>query len=121
MLKLLSLNGTENSEQHVTIKNNKYRHMKNAILLFAALTFVSCAKKDGKLVLVESNGRMNQLLVVMNNDLWDNTEGEALKEALNEDVHGLPQKEPQFNVTHVEVNGFGHLFKRSKSILNLYH
>jgi hypothetical protein len=91
--------------------------MKKVLLLFFVLTFVSCAKKESKLVLVESNGRMNQLLLVMNNDLWDNVEGEALNEALKEAVHGLPQKEPQFNITHVEVNGFGHLFKRSKSIL----
>ena len=93
--------------------------MKNALLLLliVTLTFVSCAKKESKLVLVDSNGRMNQLLVVMNNDLWESTEGDNLKEALRADVHGLPQKEPQFNITHVEVNGFGYLFKRSKSIL----
>ena len=68
-------------------------------------------------MLVDSNGRMNQLLVVMDNEFWDNAEGTALQDALREDVYGLPQKEPQFNITHVEVNGFGHLFKRSKSIL----
>lgn len=91
--------------------------MKNTSLLFLALIILSCAPKEPKLVLVDSNGRMNQLLVVMNNDLWDNVEGESLKEALKKEVYGLPQKEPKFNITHVEVNGFGYLFKRSKSIL----
>lgn len=93
--------------------------MKNCLLstLFVSLLFISCTPKNPKLVLVDSNGRMNQLLLVMNNDLWEYKEGEELKVALNEEVHGLPQKEPQFNITHVEVNGFGHLFKKSKSIL----
>ena len=91
--------------------------MKKITLLFVALTMLSCAPKEPKLVLVDSNGRMNQLLVVMNNDLWDAKEGKALKESLKGEVFGLPQKEPKFNITHVEVKGFEHLFKRSKSIL----
>lgn len=93
--------------------------MKNYLIgsLLLSVLFISCSPKKPELVLVDSNGRMNQLLVVMNNDLWDEQAGEELNLALNEDVHGLPQKEPQFNVTHVEVNGFGHLFKKSKSIL----
>lgn len=93
--------------------------MKNVSLLSALITllFFSCTPKNPQLVLVDSNGRMNQLLVVMNNDLWKSTEGEALKTALKEPIYGLPQKEPQFKITHVEVNGFGNLFKKSKSIL----
>ncbi len=93
--------------------------MKNYLLstLFLSLLFISCTPKNPKLVLVDSNGRMNQLLLVMNNDLWEHKEGDELKVALYEEVHGLPQKEPQFNVTHVEVNGFGYLFKKSKSVL----
>lgn len=93
--------------------------MKNWLLstLLISLLFISCTPKNPKFVLVDSNGRMNQLLLVMNNDLWESKQGEELKVALTEDVHGLPQKEPQFNITHVEVNGFGHLFKKSKSIL----
>ena len=43
MLKFLSLKGITNSEQHVSVKNNKYQHMKKIISIFILLiAFTAC-------------------------------------------------------------------------------
>ena len=39
MLKSLSLNGMINSEQHVTLKENKYKHMKTLLLSLVFILF----------------------------------------------------------------------------------
>ncbi len=79
--------------------------------------FTSCSSKDYKPVLVDSNGRMNQLLVVMDNNLWQGIEGDSLRNVTGERVLGLPQNEPQFGVTQVPIKSFGTMFKSLKNIL----
>lgn len=48
MLKALSSNGMINSEQHVTLKNNKYKHMKylNYILILIGAIVAMYSKAD---------------------------------------------------------------------------
>lgn len=93
--------------------------MKNITLstVLISLLFFSCTPKNPKLVLVDSVGTMNHIMVVMDNDLWKGIEGEELKLALKEDVYGLPQSEPLFGLSHVEVKNFGKIFRNSKSVL----
>ena len=92
--------------------------MKNNTLLFAlAILMFSCAPKDKQLTLVDSNGMMNQVLVVMDYDLWKGVEGVALKNVTNEPVVGLPQPEPHLDVIQIPTNAFKNLFLSQKSIL----
>ena len=90
---------------------------KLALLVGFILLLTSCSSKNSKPVLVDSNGRMNQLLVVMDNNLWQGIEGDSLRNVTGERVLGLPQNEPQFGVTQVPVNSFGTMFKSLKNIL----
>ena len=92
--------------------------MKKLVLLFGfILLFTACSSKNTKPILVDSNGRMNQVLVVMDNNLWQGIEGDSLRNVTGERVLGLPQNEPQFGVTQVPVNSFGSMFKSIKNIL----
>jgi hypothetical protein len=90
---------------------------KHTLFIGLILLFTSCSSKDYKPVLVDSNGRMNQLLVVMDNNLWQGIEGDSLRNVTGERVLGLPQNEPQFGVTQVPVKSFGTMFKSLKNIL----
>ncbi len=84
-------------------------------ILFSVL--ISCTPKEGKITLPNSNGSLNQVLVVMNNDLWQGIEGDELRKVTGEEVLGLPQREPQFKVTQIPVNAFKNLFKAHRNIL----
>lgn len=77
---------------------------------------ISCAKSD-KITLVESTGRINSILIVLNNADWEGRVGDSLKVIIGEPVVGLPQEEDQFRVNHVDPRTFNSLFKRNRNIL----
>lgn len=86
------------------------------LLLFGLGLFLSCGKSD-KVTLVSSTGRINHVLIVMNDEDWNGKVGDALKKIITEPVIGLPQEENQFSVTQVDPRTFNALFKRNRNIL----
>ncbi len=90
------------------------KRLVSPLLVFILLA--SCAKSD-KLTLVESTGRINNLLIVLDNSDWDGPVGEELKTIIGQPVVGLPQEEDQFSVNQVDPLAFNSLFKRNRNIL----
>ncbi|MGI9531197.1 DUF4837 family protein [Lutimonas sp.] len=86
------------------------------LLLFCFSILISCGKSD-TVTLVSSTGRINHVLIVINDADWDGRVGDALKEIIGEPVIGLPQEENQFTVTQVDPRTFNALFKRNRNIL----
>ncbi len=86
------------------------------LLLFSLGLLISCGKSD-KVMLVSSTGRINHVLIVMNDEDWNGKIGESLKNIISEPVLGLPQEENQFSVTQVDPRTFNALFKRNRNIL----
>lgn len=78
--------------------------------------FSSCEQSD-TVTLVESTGRINNILIVLDAADWDGKVGDALKIIISEPVAGLPQDEDQFGVNHVDPRAFNSLFKRNRNIL----
>jgi uncharacterized protein YcfL len=92
--------------------------MKKIILVFILPFLVlSCASKEKELTLINSNGRMNEVLVVMNYDLWKGVEGDAIRNVTDEEVVGLPQAEPHLDIIQIPTNAFKNLFLSQKNIL----
>lgn len=77
---------------------------------------ISCEKSD-KVTLVSSTGRINHVLIVMNNEDWDGKIGDELKKIIGQPVLGLPQEENQFSINQVDPITFNSLFKRNRNIL----
>ena len=67
-------------------------------------------------MLVSSSGRINAILIVINDEDWNGKIGDALKSIISEPVLGLPQEENQFSVTQVDPRTFNALFKRNRNI-----
>jgi hypothetical protein len=84
------------------------------VLLTAALA--SCSKSD-KITLVDSTGRINNVLIVMNNEDWEGRVGDSLRQILAQPLPGLPQEEFPFTVNQVDPFTFSSLFKRNRNIL----
>ncbi len=92
--------------------------MKNIITVLAiAIGLLSCSKEKAKPILKNSNGLINQVLLVMDEGLWNDKEGAALKEFTDRDVLGLPQKEKQFKIIQIPTVSFKNLFRAQKNIL----
>ena len=62
-------------------------------------------------------GGAGEVLVVMDNFNWDNSTGEALKDILMEEVPGLPQSEPLFDVIQITVASFEGFYQFHRSIV----
>ncbi len=85
-------------------------------LIVFILMISSCAKSD-KITLVDSTGRINHVLIVMNNEDWDGRVGDSLRQIIAQPLPGLPQEEYPFTVNQVDPITFNSLFKRNRNIL----
>lgn len=92
---------------------------KLAILLVVVSFFISCESGKTKKILVDANGRINSLLIVMKNSEWQGEIGDELRKIIAEPVLGLPQPEAQFEVSQVPIESFASMFKSSRNILNI--
>lgn len=90
---------------------------KVALLLLSIVLLIACAKTSNRPTLVPSNGRMNQILLVMNADMYTGSAGKAIKEVANEPVFGLPQEEPHFGMTQIPLNAFKNTFLSQRNVL----
>ncbi len=62
-------------------------------------------------------GRINSLVVVIDNSEWLGKPGDALRDIIGTPVLGLPQEENQFSVTQTPVKAFKTIFKTSRNLL----
>lgn len=90
---------------------------KLSILILAVILFVNCSEKKNELILAESTGKINHLLIVIKNTQWQGEVGDEIRKILGSPVLGLPQPETQFNISQVAPEYFGPMFKTSRSIL----
>jgi hypothetical protein len=62
-------------------------------------------------------GGAGEVLVVMDDFNWDNSAGELLQDILKEEVAGLPQSEPLFDVIQVTASSFDGFYQFHRSIV----
>lgn len=89
-----------------------------AYLQMGWMVFVlaSCALDDGRKG-PSSSGRAYELLVVVDDSLWNRPAGRALHGVLDADVPGLPQSEPAFRIMHASVENFDNTLKLVRNIV----
>ena len=94
--------------------------MKKLGILIVIISFLfSCESGKNQLILMDANGRINHLLIIMKNSEWEGDAGDELRKIIAEPVLGLPQPEAQFEVTQVPLENFGSMFKASRSVLKI--
>ncbi|WP_321515124.1 DUF4837 family protein [Marinifilum fragile] len=91
------------------------------ITLLCALVIVSAVscKKTTKGLRPVVTGGSGEVLVLINNALWDSSVGDTLRSVLNDTQLGLPQDEPVLDIIHINHNAFSSMFKTHRSILDL--
>lgn len=91
------------------------------ITLLCALVIVSAVscKKTTKGLRPVVTGGSGEVLVLINDALWESAVGDTLKSILNDTQLGLPQDEPVLDVIHINHNAFSSMFKTHRSILDL--
>ena len=89
------------------------------IIIFA-LAFFSCNETASKKVYKpQSSGNINSLLVVVDDDLWGASVGEAIRRHIGSEIYGLPQIEPQFDLRQVPKSVFSDFVRMNRTVLRV--
>lgn len=91
--------------------------MKKFISIFIfAMLLISCVGND-KMILRESIGKINKVMVVAKISDWTGDVGQEIRTTFGELQVGLPQPEPILSVSQVAPGGFSSMMKSSRNIL----
>lgn len=85
-----------------------------SVIIATVLILVSC---DGMTKFISASSAANEVLVVMDDNLWEGEAGRALYDVLNSPVKGLPQREPNFKILHITPENFTSTFKMARNII----
>lgn len=95
-----------------------------AIALVSGITFIfalllsSCESSTTNSGKPRSIGNTSEILVVIENEeQWENSIGQDIRETLGHTQYGLNQDEPIFKLAHIQKNSFNDLFKKHRNIL----
>lgn len=102
--------------------------MKNLLIPVLAITMLmgisSCKGTTGgssgtKAYTSTISGKQGDVLVVINNDYWNSTLGQMIRDSLTAEYPMLPQSEPYFRVSNVPHSGFTTMFQMQRNILRV--
>ncbi len=96
--------------------------MRKLLLIAVTIVFITSCGNDNKKkikILPQSASKINTLSVVMDNELWDNSVGETLREVLAAPVDGLPQDEPMFSMNQIPTKVFTDFARNNRSIIKV--
>lgn len=88
-----------------------------ACLLVTLFTLASCDEGGTSLLTPASSGRPYEMLVVMDDSVWNRPAGRALFDALDTDVPGLPQSERSFRIMQINDKQMNNTFALFRNII----
>lgn len=88
--------------------------LKCVVFLGLVMTLASCR---GKLMTPTSSGRPYEVMVVVDDKLWQRPAGRALFDVLDTDIPGLPQPERSFHISQTDPKRFNQVLNIFRSII----
>ncbi len=96
---------------------------KLSLIILCMLSIVSCtetkknkSQKTGG-AMAHSVGKINELSVVINNELWKGSVGDTIRKYFGAEVPGLPQEEPLFSMRQIPSTAFSGLARKNRTFL----
>jgi hypothetical protein len=96
--------------------------MKALYSILFCVTLLACGdKKDGdnQIYLPGSNGNLNNISVVVDNQLWEGNVGENIRSIFAAPLNGLPTDEPIFSMRQIPPQVFDGFARRSRIVLKI--
>ncbi|RAK23706.1 uncharacterized protein DUF4837 [Flavobacterium aquaticum] len=93
---------------------------KLAVFTFVALSFLSCketSKEETQAILSESNGKINNVSIIIDDNLWNGEIGDSIRKKFAAPVDGLPQEEPLFTLNQYPTKVFEGFVRKSRNII----
>lgn len=89
--------------------------------VFAIMLLAACDTQGSKeqRILTASSGNINSLSVVVDNELWQGSVGEKIREIVGAPVYGLPQDEPLFAMRQMPTSVFSDFATKNRIVLKI--
>ena len=95
------------------------RHIIFSLLTLLFLTSCGDKKKSNERYIADASGAINNVSVVVENDLWDGSVGEAIRGVLAKPIYGLPQDEPTFTISQIPPSVFSGFVTKNRTVLKI--
>lgn len=89
------------------------------VLVCIAVTGCQDKKSSNQRILSDSSGNINNLSIIIENDLWQGSVGEAIRDVLASPVDGLPQDEPLFSMSQLPPQVFTGFATHNRTVLKI--
>ncbi|MEZ4796975.1 MAG: DUF4837 family protein [Flavobacteriaceae bacterium] len=89
------------------------------VLAIGLVTLLGCQSKNNNIALSASSGNINNLSVVVDNDLWEGSVGESIRNIVGAPLYGLPQDEPLFTMRQMPTVVFSDFARRNRTVLKI--
>ena len=89
----------------------------NKIYLILAVCFVLISCDDRAVVVQDSAGKLNDILVIIENDDWNGALGDTIRKEFARPLDGIVREEPMFTLNHVKPAAFKGMLRKSRNYL----
>ena len=93
------------------------KHLNYLSLCLVTLLLAACGSKGKSMFTPTSSGRAYEILVVIDQDIWERPAGRALFDVLDSDVPGLPQSERSFRIMYTSPANYDSTLKLIRNIV----
>ncbi len=87
------------------------------IFLFLALTVVFSCDNTNREFPVNVTGKPGEILVIIEENIWNREPGEELRQSLTSFQPALQQEEPMFKLFNISPSSFGDFFRSNRNII----
>lgn len=84
--------------------------------LYLSLLFLAFACQN-QAVLPSYSGAINEVVVVVEDNIWESTVSDTLRRSLSAEVEGLAWKEPTFDVIQIPKSAFSRFFETHRNLI----
>jgi len=89
------------------------------LIFSVSVVFSACNDISNEDLKPNVTGKAGELLLVVDDNKWKSPVGDSLREAFEQDVLILPQREPLFTVVNIPNKAFTNLFETHRSIVRV--
>ena len=93
--------------------------LKTALILIVSFNFSCNDNSSNQRLLPASSGNINNLLVVIDNLLWEESIGESVRDIFAAPVQGLPNDEPLFSISQMPTQVFSGFATKNRIVLKI--
>ena len=86
-------------------------------LYFSLVFFINACVGESTSVLPSHTGAINEVVIVIDEPIWEGASGDSLRQSLSTEVPGISWSEPLFDVIQINSTAFSRIFKTHRNLV----